>query len=142
MRHKRRGRHLGRTSSHRKALLRNLACSLFLTERDSDYYEGMVQADGKSPVNPPKYPGRIVTTLHKAKEVRPLVEKCITIAKKALPTEEAAAKFSTDAERNTDGWRKWKESEDGRKWREARACLLYTSPSPRDATLSRMPSSA
>ena len=25
---------------------------------------------------------------------------------------------------------------------EAQACLLYTSPSPRDATLSRMPSSA
>ena len=25
---------------------------------------------------------------------------------------------------------------------EHRACLLYTSPSPRDATLSRMPSSA
>ena len=25
---------------------------------------------------------------------------------------------------------------------ELRACLLYTSPSPRDATLSRMPSSA
>ena len=28
------------------------------------------------------------------------------------------------------------------KKREARNCLLYTSPSPRDATLSRMPSSA
>ena len=27
-------------------------------------------------------------------------------------------------------------------WLDARACLLYTSPSPRDATLSRMPSSA
>ena len=26
--------------------------------------------------------------------------------------------------------------------KEARSCLLYTSPSPRDATLSRMPSSA
>ena len=26
--------------------------------------------------------------------------------------------------------------------RKARVCLLYTSPSPRDATLSRMPSSA
>ena len=26
--------------------------------------------------------------------------------------------------------------------RQARGCLLYTSPSPRDATLSRMPSSA
>ena len=30
------------------------------------------------------------------------------------------------------------------KWREVKilVCLLYTSPSPRDATLSRMPSSA
>ena len=27
-------------------------------------------------------------------------------------------------------------------WANARTCLLYTSPSPRDATLSRMPSSA
>ena len=27
-------------------------------------------------------------------------------------------------------------------WRQANNCLLYTSPSPRDATLSRMPSSA
>ena len=27
-------------------------------------------------------------------------------------------------------------------WREVKSCLLYTSPSPRDATLSRMPSSA
>ena len=36
---------------------------------------------------------------------------------------------------------------DGRVWKienfgEAKVCLLYTSPSPRDATLSRMPSSA
>ena len=28
------------------------------------------------------------------------------------------------------------------KWMETGNCLLYTSPSPRDATLSRMPSSA
>ena len=27
-------------------------------------------------------------------------------------------------------------------WSRAQSCLLYTSPSPRDATLSRMPSSA
>ena len=33
------------------------------------------------------------------------------------------------------------QSTDGR-WRLAGFCLLYTSPSPRDATLSRMPSSA
>ena len=40
-----------------------------------------------------------------------------------------------------DGWFVWKvdpTSFDGNPW----ACLLYTSPSPRDATLSRMPSSA
>ena len=30
----------------------------------------------------------------------------------------------------------------GRVWRQSKTCLLYTSPSPRDATLSRMPSSA
>ena len=29
-----------------------------------------------------------------------------------------------------------------RPWHDCYACLLYTSPSPRDATLSRMPSSA
>ena len=28
------------------------------------------------------------------------------------------------------------------RWKEYLDCLLYTSPSPRDATLSRMPSSA
>ena len=30
----------------------------------------------------------------------------------------------------------------GRTYEELKCCLLYTSPSPRDATLSRMPSSA
>ena len=41
---------------------------------------------------------------------------------------------------------KYYESKSGRRWviynGEVEACLLYTSPSPRDATLSRMPSSA
>ena len=31
---------------------------------------------------------------------------------------------------------------DGQTWINARGCLLYTSPSPRDGLLSRMPSSA
>ena len=61
-------------------MLRNLAASLFLTERDPDYYDDLMQADGKTPVNPPKHRGRVVTTLHKAKEVRPLIEKCIALA--------------------------------------------------------------
>ncbi len=73
MRHRKRGRHLGRSSSHRRAMLRNLASSLILTERDAEFDP-----------NPPKVKGRITTTLQKAKEVRPLVEKCITIARRSL----------------------------------------------------------
>ena len=36
MRHRRKGRTLGRSPSHQRALLRNLASALFLTERDAD----------------------------------------------------------------------------------------------------------
>lgn len=121
MRHKKKGRRLGRSSSHRKAMLRNLATGLFLTERDESYYEGLTMADGKSVVNPPRHKGRVVTTIHKAKEVRPLVEKCITIAKKAIPYEEAAQEFATDADRNTEAWKKWRESEQWQKWNAAMA---------------------
>ena len=39
MRHRRRGRTLGRKPNHQRALLRNLASSLFLTERDDDVDE-------------------------------------------------------------------------------------------------------
>jgi len=57
MRHRKRGRHLGRTSAHRKALRRNLVSNLFLL-------------------------GRIKTTPAKAKEVRAMAEKLITLARK------------------------------------------------------------
>jgi large subunit ribosomal protein L17 len=57
MRHLKAGRKLGRNASHRLALKRNLARALFEHER-------------------------IITTLEKAKEVRPFVEKLITLAKK------------------------------------------------------------
>jgi len=56
MRHRRKGRKLGRNSSHRKALGRNLVTSLFEH-------------------------GRITTTVEKAKEYRPMAEKMITLAK-------------------------------------------------------------
>jgi len=124
MRHRQKGRHLGRTSSHRKAMLRNLACSLILTERDPSYYEGLFQADGKTEVKPPRFQGRVVTTLHKAKEVRPLIEKCITIAKNALAHQQAAAEFESNAERNSEGWKKWRESENWQKWNAAIAPAL------------------
>ena len=124
MRHRQRGRHLGRTSSHRKAMLSNLACSLFLTERSPDYYEGLFQSDGKTEVNPPRFRGRVVTTLQKAKEVRPLVEKCITIATKALPHIEQAEEFATDQARNSEGWGEWRKSEQWQKWAAARAPIV------------------
>lgn len=57
MRHKISGRRLGRTTSHRVAMLRNMATSLFEHER-------------------------IVTTTEKAKELRPVAEKMITLAKR------------------------------------------------------------
>jgi large subunit ribosomal protein L17 len=56
MRHRVHGRKLGRPTPHRKALLRNLCTSLFEHER-------------------------ITTTLEKAKELRPLAEKLITLGK-------------------------------------------------------------
>jgi large subunit ribosomal protein L17 len=57
MRHRVGGRKLGRTSSHRAALFRNMAAALIKHEQ-------------------------ITTTLPKAKELRPYVEKLITLAKK------------------------------------------------------------
>ena len=56
MRHKKIGRRLGRDSSHRKAMFRNMAVSLI--EHES-----------------------ISTTLHKAKELRRTLEPLITLAK-------------------------------------------------------------
>jgi large subunit ribosomal protein L17 len=105
MRHRKRGRKLGRNPKHQRALLRNLACALLLTERD---------AEGEK--NKPKVKGRIVTTLAKAKEVRPLVERCVTIARRALPHQEAADRLEPNAERHSDDWRRWRDSEAWHEW--------------------------
>jgi large subunit ribosomal protein L17 len=103
-----RGRKLGRNSSHRKAMFRNMACSLIRSVRvDED--------DDQRP----KVPGRIVTTLAKAKELRPIVEKLVTLARKAAPHEERAKEFATSAERNTAEWKSWRESEQWNKWNQA-----------------------
>ena len=113
MRHRKRGRRLGRSSSHRRALLRNLASSLFLTERDAELDK-----------NEPKVKGRVVTTLPKAKEVRPLVEKCITLARHSLEHSQHAEQYQTAAERGSDEWKRWRTSEQWQKWAQARAPVV------------------
>lgn len=67
MRHRLKGMKLGRTTAHRNALIANLACSL-INER------------------------RIITTAAKAKLIRSVAEKLVTLAKKGdLPARRKAA---------------------------------------------------
>jgi large subunit ribosomal protein L17 len=113
MRHRRRGRTLGRSPAHQRALLRNLASSLFLTERNAEDDD-----------NKPKVKGRIVTTLEKAKEVRPLVERCITIARNALPALEEAERHGTTADRDSQAWKVWRASAEYRQWNQAIAPVV------------------
>ncbi|MCX7665963.1 MAG: hypothetical protein N2112_10470, partial [Gemmataceae bacterium] len=61
MRHRIAGRKLNRNASHRRALYRNMFVALITHER-------------------------IITTVPKAKEMRPYVERIITIAKRGLAT--------------------------------------------------------
>lgn len=105
MRHRRKGRRLGRSASHRKAMMRNMASSLFLTERDAEFDD-----------NAPKVKGRIITTMPKAKEVRPIVERCITIARRSLSHIAAAEEYASSAERGTDAWKSWRSSDQYLKW--------------------------
>src|SRR5262249_52136353 len=64
MRHLKRGRKLGRNAPHRTSLTRNLLLGLFAHER-------------------------ITTTVPKAKELRPFVERLITLAKRGLAAGDA-----------------------------------------------------
>lgn len=114
MRHRRKGRKLGRNPSHQRALLRNLATALILTEGD-------VFLDEKQK---PKVRGRIITTLAKAKEVRPLVEKCVSIARRALPDQRRAEKLHPGVERYSEAWRAWRHSPQWVAWAQAVAPVV------------------
>ena len=108
MRHKVKGRTLGRNAAHRKAMFRNMAASFIRTVRPGD-----------DDPNKPGAQGRIVTTVAKAKELRPFVEKLVTIARKALGHEQQAAAFATSAKRNSSEWKTWRESDTYEKWNQA-----------------------
>ena len=113
MRHRRKGRKLGRNPNHQRALLRSLASALILTERE---------AEGDD--NKPKIKGRIVTTIQKAKEVRPLVERVVTIAIRALPQIEAAARLEPAGERNSEEWKKWRHGPGWAEWNKTIAPVI------------------
>jgi large subunit ribosomal protein L17 len=91
-----------------------MASAIFLTEGE------FTELDG----NAPKVPGRIVTTLAKAKEIRPMVERCISIAKRSMVAATEAEKFATAAQRGTDEWKKWRESPQHAQWVNARAPVV------------------
>lgn len=114
MRHRRRGRKLGRDSSHRKALLRNLACSLFRTEIQEPDEDGA-----------PKVKGRIVTTLAKAKEVQPIVERLITLACRSFEHQRRAEAYATSAQRGSEEWTQWRRSDRWQQWNQAVAPAIH-----------------
>lgn len=122
MRHRRRGRKLGRNPSHQRALLRSLASELILTERDPD--DPMFDSSSPLAPSPPKVRGRIITTLAKAKEVRPLVERCVTIACKAQAPLETAATLESDGDRGSSEWTSWRKSDRYGEWNQAMAPAL------------------
>jgi large subunit ribosomal protein L17 len=108
MRHLRKGRKLGRNASHRKAMFRNMAASLIKSL--------IVDEDDETR---PKVPGRIVTTVAKAKELRPFVERLITLAKRARPHLEDARQHATTAARRSGEWESWRKSERWNQWSQA-----------------------
>jgi len=95
-------------------MYRNLASALFLTERETTDLDE----------NAPKIKGRIVTTLPKAKEIRPIVERAITLARRSIEHQDAANRFITSAKRNTEEWRAWRKSPQWQSWNAAIAPVL------------------
>ncbi|MCX7395587.1 MAG: 50S ribosomal protein L17 [Planctomycetales bacterium] len=107
MRHRVHGKKLNRNASHRKAMLRNMATSLILSAKESDSNDLAV--------------GRVITTVPKAKFLRPAVERLITLGKKSAVI--LAASPAVPA-RGTTEWTAWRQSPAWRVWADSVAPAL------------------
>ncbi|MBM4075250.1 MAG: 50S ribosomal protein L17, partial [Planctomycetes bacterium] len=99
MRHRRSGKKLNRNASHRRSMVRNMATSLILSA--SDNAEGSVLS------------GKIVTTIDKAKFLRPEIERLVTMAKKATVILENAPQVPS---KDSPEWSSWRNSEQWQTW--------------------------
>ena len=109
MRHGKKVNHLGRKAAHRKAMLANMACSLIEHKR-------------------------INTTVAKAKALKQFVEPLVTKSKEDT-THNRRIVFSKLRQKQAVGelFRDVAAKVGDRPGGYTRICLLYTSPSPRDA---------
>lgn len=104
MRHKRSGKKLNRNSSHRHAMLRNMAVSMILSNRS-----GSTMLDSS-------VGGRIITTLQKAKYLRPFMDRLITLSKRAALVIEAAPEVPP---RKSSEWSQWRHSGHWSAWADS-----------------------
>ena len=112
MRHKLAYRKLNKTGEHRKALFKNMLNSLIKYEQ-------------------------IITTLPKAKELKPKIDKVITLGKNSNLSKKkylfSKLQDQKSVKKVFDTLSKRYAKRNGGYSRVLKACLLYTSPSPRDS---------
>ena len=96
MRHKRHGKKLNRNSSHRQAMLRNMAVSMILASRSGTDELNVMGG------------GRIVTTVQKAKYLRPFMDRLVTLSKRAALVIGGVPDIPP---RKSSEWMEWRSSE-------------------------------
>lgn len=112
MRHRLKGRHLGRTGAHRRALMRNLCIGLISTFKESGSGAAKIE-------------GRVRTTLHKAKEVRPVVERLVTLGVRASRAKQAAVVLDGGFPRGSAEYDSWRRSSAGFAWAKVRSQYVF-----------------
>ena len=113
MRHRRRGRKLGRKPNHQRALLRSLATALFLTERDAEdeTTSPRSRAGSSPPSRRPKRCGRWWSGASPSPAA-----PCRTWRRPTI--------WSPNADRHSEQWRAWRHSDRWQEWSRAIAPVV------------------